>query len=349
MFLNPRRSVVDVVQSVGRVMRLATGKKYGYIILPVVVPSGVAPEKALDDNKNFQVVWDVLQALRAHDERFDAMVNKVELNRSRDDKIDVIGVGFPGDDESGGDAGANADTGSYTQAALNLRLSKMEDLRNAIYARMVKKVGSRHYWDQWAKDIAVIAKAHIDRITTLVENPDTAASEQFEVFLDALRRNLNESITRDDAIEMLAQHMITKPVFDALFEEYAFTESNPVSKVMDLMVDSLTAMHVDAEAESLEKFYDSVRLRAAGIDNAEGKQKIITELYESFFKNAFPRAADAMGVVYTPIEIVDFIIRSVNDVLKQEFGRSISDEGVHVLETFMPHWIQTRANYDLVA
>ncbi|MFB9775037.1 DEAD/DEAH box helicase [Brevibacterium otitidis] len=334
MFLNPRRSVVDVVQSVGRVMRLATGKKYGYIILPVVVPSGVAPEKALDDNKNFQVVWDVLQALRAHDERFDAMVNKVELNKGRDDKIDVIGVGFPGDDESGGAAGANADAGSYTQAALNLRLSKMEDLRNAIYARMVKKVGSRHYWDQWAKDIAVIAKAHIDRITTLVENPDTAASEQFEVFLDALRRNLNESITRDDAIEMLAQHMITKPVFDALFEEYAFTESNPVSKVMDLMVDSLTAMHVDAEAESLEKFYDSVRLRAAGIDNAEGKQKIITELYESFFKNAFPRAADAMGVVYTPIEIVDFIIRSVNDVLKQEFGRSISDEGVHVLDPF---------------
>lgn len=155
------------------------------------------------------------------------------------------------------------------------------------------------------------------------------------MFLDALRRNLNESITRDGgAIEMLAQHMITKPVFDALFEGYAFTDHNPVSQVMNRMVDALTAMHVDAEAESLEAFYESVRLRAAGIDNAEGKQKIITELYESFFKNAFPRAADAMGVVYTPIEIVDFILRSVDDVLKQEFNRSISDEGVHVLDPF---------------
>ncbi|MCY1684539.1 DEAD/DEAH box helicase [Kocuria sp. SL71] len=335
MFLNPRRSVVDVVQSVGRVMRLAKGKKYGYIILPVVVPAGVAPEKALDDNKNFQVVWDVLQALRAHDERFDAMVNKVELNKNRDKQIDVVGVGFEGEGDGSG-VGDGTETGSTSgsQGAFDLRLSQMDELRDAIYARMVKKVGSRTYWDQWAKDIAVIAQNHITRITTLVDDPGSAASKHFGVFLDALRRNLNESITRDGAIEMLAQHMITKPVFDALFEDYAFTEHNPVSRVMDRMVDSLTAMHVDAEAESLESFYESVRLRAAGIDNAEGKQKIITELYESFFKNAFPRAADAMGVVYTPIEIVDFILRSVDDVLKQEFGRSISDEGVHVIDPF---------------
>ena len=343
MFLNPRRSVVDVVQSVGRVMRLAKGKKYGYIILPVVVPAGVAPEKALDDNKNFQVVWDVLQALRAHDERFDAMVNKVELNKNRDTKINVMGVGFGGEDDGTGgesadgteaDSGSDDGSGSSVQGALDLRLSQMDELRDAIYARMVKKVGSRTYWDQWAKDIAVIAQNHITRITSLVDDPQSEASHQFEVFLDALRRNLNESITRDGAIEMVAQHMITKPVFDALFEGYAFTDHNPVSQVMDRMVDSLTAMHVDAEAESLESFYESVRLRAAGIDNAEGKQKIITELYESFFKNAFPRAADAMGVVYTPIEIVDFILRSVNDVLRQEFGRSISDEGVHVIDPF---------------
>ena len=329
MFLNPRKSVVDVVQSVGRVMRLAQGKKYGYIILPVVVPAGTEPEKALDDNENFRVVWEVLQALRAHDERFDAMVNKVELNKKRDRRINVIGV--PGDGDSDSGSGSDAEP---SQGSLELKLSQMDGLRDAIYARMVKKVGSRTYWDQWAKDIAQIAQAHIARITALVDNPDTAASQQFGVFLDALRRNLNESISRDGAIEMLAQHMITKPVFDALFEGYAFTDRNPVSQVMDRMVASLTAMHVDAEADSLESFYESVRLRAAGIDNAEGKQKIITELYESFFKNAFPRAADAMGVVYTPIEIVDFILRSVNDVLQQEFGRSISDEGVHVLDPF---------------
>src|SRR5699024_8893451 len=163
---------------------------------------------ALDDNRNFQVVWDVLQALRAHDERFDAMVNKVELNKSRDNKINVVGVGFPGDDEPGTDNGSD----SGAQGTLELQLSQMDELRDAIYARMVKKVGSRTYWDQWAKDIAVIAQTHIARITALVDDPSTDAAERFEVFLDALRRNLNESITRAGAIEMLAQHMITKPV-----------------------------------------------------------------------------------------------------------------------------------------
>ncbi|MCT2178821.1 DEAD/DEAH box helicase family protein [Brachybacterium muris] len=331
MFLNPRKSVVDVVQSVGRVMRLSQGKKFGYIILPVVVPAGSSPESALDDNKNFRVVWEVLQALRAHDERFDAMVNKVELNRKRDDKVNVIGVGFGGDNS---DEGGAPPPGESAQGRIDLRLSQMDSLRDAIYAKMVTKVGSRHYWDQWAKDIAQIAQAHIARITALVDDPSTAAANQFSVFLDALRRNLNESISRDGAIEMLAQHMITKPVFDALFEDYAFTASNPVSQVMDRMVQALTAMHVDVEAASLEAFYESVRLRAAGIDNAEGKQKIITELYESFFKSAFAKTADSMGVVYTPVEIVDFILRSVDDVLKKEFGRSISDKGVHVLDPF---------------
>ncbi|MFC7375413.1 DEAD/DEAH box helicase [Brachybacterium sp. GCM10030268] len=343
MFLNPRKSVVDVVQSVGRVMRLAQGKKYGYIILPVVIPAGVEPERALDNNKSFEVVWEVLQALRAHDERFDAMVNKVELNAKRDDKINVIGPGPSSHDEEGkssgtsGADGAGADGAagaSAVQGRLELELQRMEELRDAIYARMVKKVGSKRYWDQWAKDIAAIAQSHIARITTLVEDETSEAAAHFEGFLDALRKNLNESIDQPAAIEMLAQHMITKPVFDALFEGYEFTASNPVSRVMDGMVGVLTSLNVDAEAQSLDRFYESVRLRAAGIDNAEGKQKIITELYESFFKNAFPKAADSMGVVYTPIEIVDFILRSVDDVLRKEFGRSISDEGVHVLDPF---------------
>lgn len=328
MFLNPRKSVVDVVQSVGRVMRLAPGKKYGYIILPVVVEAGVEPEDALDQNKNFQVVWEVLQALRAHDERFDAMVNQIELNKDRNPKIDVIGIGFDHEE-----AGASASV-EGTQGKLGLRLSQMDDLREAIYARMVTKVGTRQYWENWAKNIADIAQAHIARITQLVDDPSTDAAAQFDVFLEALRGNLNESITRAGAIEMIAQHMVTKPVFDALFEDYEFAKSNPVSQVMDRMVTTLTAVHVDAEAATLEEFYDSVRLRAEGIDNAAGKQKIITQLYESFFKNAFPATADSMGVVYTPVEIVDFILRSVNDILCAQFGRTLGDEGVHVLDPF---------------
>jgi len=133
---------------------------------------------------------------------------------------------------------------------------------------------------------------------------------------------------------MLSQHLITKPVFDALFKGYQFTEHNPVSLTMQKMLDLLETQAFEKETVSLEKFYISVKERASGIDNAAGKQTIIKDLYEKFFKNAFPRVADRLGVVYTPVEVVDFIIKSVEDALRQEFGVGLSDSGVHILDPF---------------
>ena len=329
MFLNPRKSVVDVVQSVGRVMRLSPGKKYGYIILPIGIPAGMAPEDALRDNTRYAVVWEVLQALRAHDERFNAMVNKIELNRGKDARIQIIGVGGGDDTDRTGDS-TRPDKG--TQGTLNLEW--LDQWREAIYAKIVTKVGDRRYWEDWAKDVAVIAERHTTRITALLDDPTLPVHEQFDTFLAGLRGNLNDSITRADAIDMLAQHLITRPVFDALFEGYSFAEHNPVSQVMQAMLDTLDAYNLHAENETLEKFYESVRLRAEGIDNAEGKQRIVAELYEKFFKIAFPKTAESLGIVYTPVEIVDFILRSVEHLLGTEFDASLSDEEVHVLDPF---------------
>ena len=92
LFLTPRNSQVDVVQSVGRVMRNAPGKKRGYIVLPVVIPAGLEPHEALNDNKTYKVVWQVLQALRSHDDRFDAMVNKLDLIGKDVRKMEVIAI-----------------------------------------------------------------------------------------------------------------------------------------------------------------------------------------------------------------------------------------------------------------
>ena len=92
LFLTPRSSQVDVVQSVGRVMRNAPGKTRGYIVLPVVIPAGMKPEEALGDNQTYRVVWQVLQALRSHDDRFDAMINKLELIGADPTKMEVIAV-----------------------------------------------------------------------------------------------------------------------------------------------------------------------------------------------------------------------------------------------------------------
>ncbi|WP_245862616.1 DEAD/DEAH box helicase [Phycicoccus duodecadis] len=322
MFLTPRGSQVDIVQSVGRVMRKAAGKKLGYIILPVVVPAGMSPEAALADNKRFEVVWEVLQALRAHDDRFNAMVNQLDLNKKKHSKVVIIDGG-----------GGRASSGSEDSTQLTLPFG-IEEWRDAIYARIVKKVGERRYWETWAKDMAKIAEQHIARITGLLAHEDSSAAQEFEAFLGGLRGNLNDSITGADAIEMLAQHLITRPIFEALFAGYDFAAHNPVAQTMERMLAVLDEHSLDTENAELERFYSSVRGRVEGVDNAEGRQRIIIELYDKFFATAFKKTVDKLGIVYTPVEIVDFILNSADEVLREHFGQGLTDEGVHILDGF---------------
>jgi predicted helicase len=103
---------------------------------------------------------------------------------------------------------------------------------------------------------------------------------------------------------------------------------------MQKMLDLLAGSSIAKEMEKLEVFYKSIRNRASGIDNAQGKQRIIIELYDKFFRTAFPRMAERLGIVYTPVEVVDFIIRSADVALRQEFGVGLTDEGVHILDPF---------------
>ncbi|WP_283687378.1 type ISP restriction/modification enzyme [Dysgonomonas sp. Marseille-Q5470] len=330
LFLSARNSQVDVVQSVGRVMRKAEGKKYGYIIIPVVVPEGVDASEALDRNPRFNVVWTVLNALRAHDDRFNATVNKIELNKNKPAQILIGGI-----DNGKGEGGEGAEgTDPNGSSALAAQLAfQFEELQSTFYAKMVQKVGNKRYWEQWAKDIAHIAEEHIIRIQNLIKE-EGKHKKAFDEFIKGLRKNINPSVSEQEAIEMLSQHMITKPVFEALFENYSFVQNNPISqsmqKVMELLDDEIT----DDENDKLQKFYDSVRRRVEGIDNAEGKQKVIVELYDKFFKSAFPKVVEKLGIVYTPVEVVDFIVHSVGYILKKEFDRSISDENVHILDPF---------------
>lgn len=353
LFLTPRNSQVDVVQSVGRVMRKPknSNKKLGYVILPVVIPSGMAPEEALNDNKTYKVVWEVLQALRSHDDRFDAMINKLDLTGQDRSKMEVIAVTDninikskqPRDPQEAKvkkaaskakgrrSIGAGTDT-PVEQKEIDFHVGEIE---KAIVAKVVQKCGNRLYWDEWATDIARIAQTHISRITAIIDTPTNKSEiKAFNGFLSELQDDLNDSITREEAIEMLAQHIITKPVFDALFEGYSFTQNNPVSKAMQGVLEVLNEHNLEKETETLEQFYESVRVRAAGIDDLTAKQKIIVELYDKFFRKAFPKMTERLGIVYTPVEVVDFIIHSVNDVLQQEFGQTLGSKGVHIIDPF---------------
>lgn len=349
LFLTPRNSQVDVVQSVGRVMRKSPGKTRGYVILPVVVPTGMEPEEALNDNQVFKVVWDVLQALRSHDDRFDAMINKLDLIGKAPSKMEVISItdkiqakqknkskqAGKGDFIIGSKRDGRTKAGSEhdkTQMGFDFQVSEVE---RALYAQVVKRCGNRRHWEEWANDIAKIADTHILRIKTIIENPENVLeAKAFHGFVDELRDDLNTAITEAEVIEMLAQHLITKPVFDALFKDHCFATNNPVSLAMQSVLDLLNEHNIDKEADTLAQFYESVKMRADGIDNASAKQKIIVELYDKFFRNAFPKMTERLGIVYTPVEVVDFIIHSVNELLQQEFGQTLGSQGVHILDPF---------------
>ena len=337
IFVSPKNSQVDVVQSVGRVMRRSPGKNYGYIIIPVVIPEKVEGDEVLSKHPNFKVVWTVLNALRAHDDRFNAEVNKIELSKQKPKHILFGGVGSAHDDDSIDHSLADTTKQDTTSAAMQMaqQLSlQFEDLQNVFYAKMVTKVGSKRYWELWAKDIAQIAEEHIKRIKKLIAD-EGMHKKAFEQLMRGLRKNINPNLIEQEVIEMLSQHLIAMPVFEALFGNYEFAVSNPVSKSMQKILALLDdETKTEEEHERLQKFYDYVRTTVGDITDAEGRQRLIVELYDKFFKVASPKTVEKLGIVYTPVEVVDFIIQSVGYIIQKEFGRSLSDENVHILDPF---------------
>jgi predicted helicase len=276
------------------------------------------------------------------------MVNKLDLIGKDVQKMEVIAITDKvekkqrkTDGPSNKDSGKGAFTigtpvpappKSDDQGELQFEIG---DIERAIYAKLVQKVGNRAHWEDWANDIAKIARTHIGRISALLEDPSNTRERQaFDQFAAELRDDLNDTLTDADIIEMLSQHLITKPVFDALFEGYSFASRNPMSLAMQNVLDILQEQRLDKEVDTLQGFYESVRLRAEGIHTATGKQKIVVELYDKFFRNAFPRMTERLGIVYTPVEVVDFIIHSVAHLLKNEFRQTLGSEGVHILDPF---------------
>ncbi len=348
LFLTPRNSQIDVVQSVGRVMRNAPGKRRGYVVLPVVIPAKMEPHEALQDNQVYKVVWQVLQALRSHDDRFDAMINKLDLIGKDTSKMEVIAITDalkpPRAKKEGGkvslrkkaQGATNIGAGAAPKEDKQVKLAfDIGEIERAIYARMVEKVGNRRHWEDWAKDIAKIAGTHITRIESILGSKKNEKERAlFQSFARELRDDLNEQISDGEIVEMLAQHLVTKPVFDALFAGNDFASQNSMSKAMQGILDALQEHRLEKEADTLRAFYESVKMRAEGIDNAEAKQKIVVELYDKFFRNAFPKMSERLGIVYTPVEIVDFILKSVDHLLRTEFGQTLGSPGVHILDPF---------------
>lgn len=334
IFLSPKKSQVDIVQAVGRIMRKFEGKEYGYIILPVVIDTNADPADVLDNNKKYKEVWQVLNALRSTDERFEAEINKLELNKKKSGKISIIGTNSSPDEPITEQIGKDIENGEGKQPVqLEMNLEEMSNLEQAFYGRIVKKVGDRRYLEDWSNDVAEIAKRHITKINDLIDS-QAGAKQAFDVFLTSLQHNINSSVDKAQAIEMIAQHLITQPIFETLFEGNSFVKDNPVSRAMNEVISAFSVFGFDKEQRELAGFYESVKLRASGIDNAEAKQKIIVTLYDNFFRKGFKNTTEQLGIVFTPVEVVDFIIKSVDYALNKYFNKHLSSKDVHILDPF---------------
>jgi len=338
IFLSPRKSQVDIVQTVGRVMRTAKGKKRGYVIIPLVIADDKSPEDALERNEEFRTVWQVLNALKSIDPNsvlVDGTLKKVS------DKIEIIAVQNgsilgKGRKSAGGHRPGRGRKHSDSGQG-ELQFDHDEILEESIRAKLVRHVGNRREWADWAGEVGEICRAQADSIRKALDPSDPANADsirKFRSFKSEIAKALNDTVADDVVIDMLSQHLVIRPVISALFSDYPFAEKNPISSAMTAMLRALDSAGYIMAADRLKDFYSDVERRCSNIRTLEDRQKIVVELFGSFFKLAFPKQQEKFGIVYTPIEIVDFINHSVGDILRKEFGESLADDNVHILDPF---------------
>ena len=320
-FTNPRTSEVDIIQAVGRVMRRAECKKYGYVIVPIAIPEDSDPARILDNKEAFNTVWGVLRALRSHDEQMDIDVNTADVRKRLPGKISWIGVGHDGKRRD-------------VDKPVAIPLADMDIPSDAIFSKIVDEVGDRQYFERWAKDVANIAPRIQERVASVLA-AEKKAKSRFDGFMSGLREIIHDGLTDGEGIEMLAQHMITRRIFDAMFGSDGFSSGNPVSAAITGVIKELQKHGLETELRDLERFYQSIEKRIANLDTHDARQQVISEMYGTFFKLAFPKMAERLGIVYTPVEIVDFILRSVDHASRENFGRGLSSKNVNIIDPFV--------------
>ncbi len=308
VFFDGKSAMVDIIQAVGRVIRKAKHKKRGYIILPIALEeSEIENLDEAVNNTNFKNIWKVIKALRSHDP---SLVDEATFR----EKIKVFGS----DDNDGKN---KSDDKTLFDAIL------LQDLANAVYNVMPTKLGDRNYWENFATKTGNIARTLNNRLKDIFEkNP-----EIFHGFLDSLRGNIHQNIKEDEALDMITSHIITKPIFDAIFGDNI---KNPISKALDKMVQKLSTLGLQGETKDLKNLYESVKTEALHAKSQKSQQELIKNLYNTFFKEAFRKQSEKLGIVYTPIEVVDFILRATNGILKKHFNMDFNDKNITIFDPF---------------
>ncbi|GAA6931080.1 DEAD/DEAH box helicase family protein [Helicobacter pylori] len=325
VFFDGKSAMVDIIQAVGRVMCKAKRKKRGYIILPIALEeSEINNLNEAVNNTNFKNIWKVLKALRSHDP---SLVDEATFR----EKIKIFGSDDNGNDETNQDDKepkkdkTEQDPKQAQKTLFDAIL--LQDLADAVYNVMPTKLGDKQYWENFAKKTGNIARTLNNRLKDIFEkNP-----EFFHGFLDSLKGNIHSNIKEDEALDMITSHIITKPIFDAIFGDNI---QNPIAKALDKMVEKLSTLGLQGETKDLKNLYESVKTEAMHAKSQKSQQELIKNLYNTFFKEAFRKQSEKLGIVYTPIEVVDFILRATNGILKKHFNTDFNDQNITIFDPF---------------
>ncbi|GAA7850103.1 DEAD/DEAH box helicase family protein [Helicobacter pylori] len=326
VFFDGKSAMVDIIQAVGRVMRKAKRKQRGYIILPIALEeSEIQNLDEAVNNTNFKNIWKVIKALRSHDP---SLVDEAIFK----EKIKIFGSNDETnqDDEEACDERLKKDKTEQDPKQAQKTLFDailLQDLADAVYNVMPTKLGDRNYWENFTKKTGNIAKTLNNRLKMIFDkNP-----EFFHDFLDSLRGNIHQNIKEDEALDMITSHIITKPIFDAVFGDNI---KNPIAKALDKMVLKFSDLGLEGETKDLKNLYESVKTEALHAKSQKSQQELIKNLYNTFFKEAFKKQSEKLGIVYTPIEVVDFILRATNGILKKHFNTDFNDQNITIFDPF---------------
>ena len=312
VFFEKRSSRIGIIQAIGRVMRKAPGKDFGYIVLPVMVDDLQNPEHELATNEEYGVIWEVLQTMRSIDERLNAKINTLDYVKKAQETQEE------GTEEKKED--------------IQQPESFSEDFQKAFVSVSVSKLKSSLYWKKWADNISGSVRNMINEINKLADTPEI--KPKFEEFKDNLSKTLHKEQSKGDAVNLIAQFIVTRPVFSILFPASDF-DSNPISRALEGIVGDFK----EASSSYEEKLGEDLKadMKAATEEMAKSpaaKKELVKDFYEAFYQKVFPKEAKANGIVYTPVPVVDFMLKETDRLLEKNFGKHLQDEGIQILDPF---------------
>lgn len=220
-------------------------------------------------------------------------------------------------------------------------LSKPEKLVGVLQLFFAWEPPQFEEWHRAVKEFSGKVKDIGEGILKLIEKERQSKNKEFitafDTFVTICQDNINPNISIQAVEEMLIQHLLTERLFRKVFDKADFSTLNIIAHEIEKVVLALVTPHGGRSMffKPLDRFYHAIESTAAVIHDFSEKQSFLNTVYEKFFQGFSVKVADKYGIVYTPQEVVDFMVNSVEDILKTEFGRSLSDKNVHILDPFV--------------